>query len=177
MLTEHTACVDRHSPFEADPERTASLPMSGYSRVLEEPVAPDMETEREIGSPDLFGRQLRSLRAKYGMKLSEWAEGAGTDASALSRYERGEQRPPNRETLVKWGKAWQITNGDLIDLMVVAGYIPYIPQPFWQEDRQVLLSAMREVFGPGEGRTQLRGLDHLRSLLTELWGQLVPGTR
>src|SRR5687768_9791325 len=107
----------------------------------------DSGIEVVLGSPSYFGEFLRKLRVNRASQ-QEWVRTAGIDPSVLSRIERGEQLPPPRHLLVQWAHAWELPAADIVDLMVAAGYLPVIRGPLVEEDRKVLMGAMRELFYP-----------------------------
>jgi hypothetical protein len=77
-----------------------------------------------VGSPEFFGRALRSVRIARAQKLETWATQLGVGIPALSRLERGHSELPPRDVLAVWGHVLRLPEEDQDYLMLAAGYLP-----------------------------------------------------
>lgn len=130
-----------------------------------------------FGSPEYFGRHLRSIRVLQGKSLRQWATEAGIDPSVLSRIERGEQRPPPKAELVAWAQAWGLRAGERINVLVAAEYLPIAHTSLTDEDATVIMGAMRELFGPPDTRDAHSGYVEMLQNLLDRVRPVVPATR
>ncbi len=98
----------------------------------------------------IFGSHLlqlrRELRETHGFTVVDLAEQAKVSPTRLVQWGRGVRDLPTREKLYKISRAWHLLPHQSIDLFTAAGHLPKVPGSFWQENREVTLGFMEQVW-------------------------------
>lgn len=111
--------------------------------------------ESQIGSPTLFGKELRFTRAEYGGSLKRWGDAMGYHVSWMSRLERGRVPVPSTKRIDALAKLG-VDDIDIDYLRLCAGYLPKAFEEIMQfangdpnprAARRFAVGAIRELLG------------------------------
>ena|SRR5436305_2088108 len=111
------------------------------------------------------GETIRGLREQQQGDPENWASLIGLPIEDYSKIESGDVDDlPPRHILAGYANRWGLDAADTIDVLIAAGYLRPISDSLIEEDRSVLMGAMRELFYPTTHRRTFR--DNIRDLFT-----------
>jgi len=87
-----------------------------------------MNTNYPFVSDKRFSELLRKYRKRARKSFNKLAVDIGVDPSYINRIETGDRRPPNREIVIKLGKALSLSTSEIDDLLIAANYAPIYPE-------------------------------------------------
>jgi hypothetical protein len=95
-----------------------------------------------------FGEYFRNQRETSGETLEDRAKKLEMEPDMLADIEYGNNPLTQPHIIAGWARRLDYSAADTIDLMVASGHLPPVRDRLIDEDRPVLMGAMKELFNP-----------------------------